>query len=198
MKESVKSLVRILVLLLVSPLIAAHLIARGLNLQDTFSALSQWISLIPGNVGSYFRIAFYRFALNHCDVDCKIGFLTIFSHADTNIEQGVYIGAQCNIGKCRIGRDTMIASGVHIMSGNRQHRTDDLDTPMQQQGGEFTKTDIGEDCWIGNGALVMANVGRKSIIGAGSVVTQDIPDYSIAVGNPARVIRSRKPDQPGK
>ena len=85
----------------------------------------------------------------------------------------------------------MIASGVHIMSGNRQHSTEDLTQPMQQQGGEFVQITIGEDCWIGNGALVMANVGNKSIVGAGAVVTKEIPPYSIAVGNPAKVVRSR-------
>ena len=86
----------------------------------------------------------------------------------------------------------MIASGVHIMSGKNQHSMIDLAVPIQQQGGVFEKIEIGEDCWIGNGALIMAPIGKKCVIGAGSVVTERIPDYSVSVGNPARVIRSRE------
>lgn len=126
-----------------------------------------------------------------CNSDSVIGFATIFSQKDTEIGRGVYIGPQCNIGMCKIGNDSLIASGVHIMSGSMQHNFDDLETPVQQQGGRYSKIEIGEDSWIGNGSLVMANIGKKCIIGAGSVVTKDVEDYSIMVGNPARKIKSR-------
>jgi maltose O-acetyltransferase len=51
---------------------------------------------------------------------------------------------------------------------------------------------IGDGCWIGAGAIVLGgiNIGASCIIGAGAVVTQDIPPYTVAVGNPARVIGS--------
>jgi maltose O-acetyltransferase len=57
---------------------------------------------------------------------------------------------------------------------------------------------IGDDCWIGGGAIICPGVtiGPRSIIGAGAVVTRDIPADSVAVGNPARVIRSLSPDAP--
>ncbi len=77
------------------------------------------------------------------------------------------------------------------MSGKTQHYFDDIETPIKDQGGEFEKITIGEDCWIGNGALIMANIGKKCVIGAGSVVTHDVPDYSIVAGNPAKVIKKR-------
>jgi len=129
--------------------------------------------------------------MTHCDKDCAILFGTIFSQADTEIGKGVYIGPNCNIGRCKIEDYCTLGSGVHIMSGRQQHNFDDLDTPIQDQGGIFEKVLIGEDTWIGNCALIMANVGKKCIIGAGAVVTKDVEDFSIAAGNPAKVIRKR-------
>jgi len=168
-----------------------HLITTLWSSEGLFVFISQLLSLIPGRIGSYLRIAFNRFAMTHCHPDCFIGFSTLFSHKSTRIEQGVYIGPQCNIGMCQIGKDTLIASGVHILSGSHQHGTTDLNRPIQQQEGEYQKISIGEDCWIGNGSLIMADIGDKCLIGAGSVVTRSIPDYSIAVGNPAKIIKSR-------
>jgi virginiamycin A acetyltransferase len=194
MKQSLKDLASMVSTILVSPLILLHMLAKLYCKDGIFVTASQFLSLLPGKFGSYLRVAFYRFTMTHCSPVSHISFSTIFSQTDTEIEEGVYIGAQCNIGMCRIGKDTMIASGVHIMSGSNQHRIDDIDTPMQQQGGEFRKVRIGEDCWLGNGALIMADIGKKSVIGAGSVVTSEIPEYSIVAGNPARVIRSRKDD----
>ncbi|MBK5940375.1 acyltransferase [Halochromatium roseum] len=191
MKNLLKAYVRFLAVVSVSPLLLLYWIIGARLRQDMFAAFSQFLSLFPGKLGSYIRIGFYRFTMTACDPDCFIGFGTIFSHADTNIGSGTYIGPQSNIGMCEIGCNTLIASGVHIVSGREQHHFSDLQIPIQQQGGVFIKVSIGEDSWIGNGAIVMADVGRKCIIGAGSVVTKAIPDYSIAVGNPASVIRSR-------
>lgn len=183
---------RILATLLTSPLICLDLASRCCYREGFFIALSQALSLLPGKTGSYLRIAYYRVAMSRCAPSCFIGFGTLFSQRDTHIGSGVYIGPQCNIGACRIGNDTLIASGVHIMSGSEQHRFDDVDTPIRDQGGEYKPVTIGRDCWIGNGALILADIGDKAIIGAGSVVTKPIEAYAIAAGNPARVLRSRR------
>ena len=164
---------------------------RTITKNGVFLFCVQLLSLIPGKLGSYCRVAFNRSAMTYCHPEIVIGFATLFSQADTEIHQGVYIGPQCNIGMCKLGKNTLIASGVHIMSGNNQHNFDDLDRPIQQQDGDYVKIEIGEDSWIGNGSLVMANIGKKCVIGAGSVVTKAIPDYSIAIGNPAKVIKTR-------
>jgi acetyltransferase-like isoleucine patch superfamily enzyme len=78
-----------------------------------------------------------------------------------------------------------------ITAGKNQHKFDFRDKLIRLQGGEFHRVRIGRDCWIGNGAIIMADVGEGSVIAAGSVVTKPIPPYSIAVGSPARVIGER-------
>jgi virginiamycin A acetyltransferase len=194
MKSKIKTIIHFLAVLIVSPLIIAHFLFTGSIRKDIFIFSVQLLSLMPGKLGSYHRVAFNQIAMSYCDTECVIGFGTLFSQSDTEIHKGVYIGPQCNIGSCSIGKDSLIASGVHIMSGSKQHFFGDIEKPIQQQGGTYTRINIGEDCWIGNSSLVMANIGDKCIIGAGSVVTEDIPAYSIAVGNPARVIKTRLTD----
>ena len=127
--------------------------------------------------------------MTYCSADTVVSFLTLFSQRDTEISTGVYIGPQCNIGKCKIGRDTLLGSGVHIMSGKGQHNFDDLSKPIKEQGGIFEKVSIGQDSWIGNGALIMANIGKHCVVAAGAVVINDVDDYSIVAGNPAKVIK---------
>ena len=192
-KNTIKSAINLLCLVIVSPLFIFHCILRFfVNKDSSFWSFSQLLSLVPGLSGSYIRKNFYRLAMDRCDKDCAILFGTIFSQADTEIGKGVYIGPNCNIGRCKIGDYCTLGSNVHIMSGKRQHFFDDLDTPIQDQGGILDKVIMGEDTWVGNCALIMANVGKKCIIGAGSVVTKDVEDFSIVVGNPARVIKKRK------
>lgn len=193
MKNRIKSTIHILFSILVLPLYLIYLVAKTLGLKDQmFRSFSQSLSLVPGLLGSYLRIAFYRLVMTHCDKDIVIGFATLFSQQDTEIQYGTYIGPQCNIGTCLIEKNCLLGSGVHILSGKEQHNFTDLDTPLREQGGEFNKVTIGEDSWLGNGAIVMANVGKKCIVAAGAVVVQDVPDYAIVGGNPAKIIKMRQ------
>lgn len=187
-----KNLVRLLSTLLISPVFLLHRLFSLISCaESSFWSASQFLSLIPGKAGSYLRNSFLGLTITKCDPNCAIMFGTIFSQIDTEIGQKVYIGPQCNIGSCRIEDNCIIGSGVHVVSGSRQHNFDDLDKPINEQGGVFKKVTIGEDSWIGNGSIVMANIGKKCVIGAGSVVTSDVEDFSIVAGNPARLIRKR-------
>lgn len=192
MKQVIKTFLNLFADILLLPLYALYrFLSLFGNRDGTFWAFSQALCLLPGKVGSYLRRGFYRWAMTRCDRNSTILFGTLFAQADTEIGSGVYIGPYCNIGMSRIEKDCTLGSNVHIMSGKQQHRFDDPETPIREQGGKLEKIVIGEDTWIGNGALVMAHVGRKCIIGAGSVVTKDVPDFSIVAGNPARVIGMR-------
>lgn len=193
MKAFLKNIIFILSALLISPLIVIYnLLSLIDKSEQPFATFSQLLSLLPGKTGNYLRASFYFFCMRRCEKGCVISFLSIFSQQATELESGVYIGPGCNIGLSSIKQNTLLGSGVHIISGKNQHHISDLEIPIKDQGGHFEKITVGENCWIGNGALIMANIGEHSVIGAGSVVVDEIPAFSIAVGNPAKVIQSRK------
>ncbi|MBW1925292.1 MAG: acyltransferase [Deltaproteobacteria bacterium] len=156
-----------------------------------FGAVMQFASLWPGITGEWFRRGVLQWVTGCSLKDCCISFGTTFSDPRVRIDDGVYLGTRCDIGWAEIGRDCVIGSGVHIMSGSRQHFFDDPDVPIRDQGGVFRKIGIGRDTWIGNGSLIAADVGVGCVIGAGSVVVSAVPDYAVAVGSPCRVVRFR-------
>lgn len=186
-RSIIKRTLKNLFLVLVFPLFALYwLLSRGGRSDGTFQSFSQFLSLFPGKTGVYLRAAFYRLACPGTSDDISIGFLTVFSHRDTTIHRGVYIGPQCNIGKCTIGENTLLGSGVHVLSGSRQHEFSDLNTPIKHQSGKFEKVLIGEDCWVGNSSVVMTHVSGHSIVAAASVVTKTFEPYAVLAGTPAR------------
>ena len=84
--------------------------------------------------------------------------------------------------------------GTDVTVITRNHRHDRTDIPMMEQGFEEEQpVVIGNDVWIGDRVVILpgVHIGSGSIIGAGAVVTKDIPDNAIAAGVPARVIRFR-------
>jgi len=165
-----------------------------LDREGAIQGLSQFMALLPGIPGNFARRGFYYLALRRCSPDCTISFGTIFSTPECEIGSHVYIGAYCVISDCAIGDDTLIGSQVHVISGKHAHGFDDADVPMRLQKTSRSAVHIGSNTWIGNGAIVMADIAKGCVVGAGSVVTRPVPDDSIAAGNPARVIRSRVAD----
>jgi len=109
-------------------------------------------------------------------------------YRETTVGRGVYIGGYCVLGRTVIGERTQIGSGVQIVSGKRQHPRDAEGRIMGSEHGIFETVGIGADCWIGSGSILLAEVGDRSTIGAGSVVVHPVPAGSVAVGNPARVV----------
>ena len=192
MKTVVKYLANVVIMICVFPSFLSYKIKSLFIGEDkAFALLSQTFSIFPGFTGEYARKEIYRLTLNECASDCTISFGTIFSHSDCRIKEGVYIGANCMIGRVDIGKNVLIGSNVDILSGKHQHSIEKADVPIRFQEGEFRKISIGEDTWIGNHSVIMDEIGKGCIIGAGSVVTQPIGDYSIVAGNPAKIIRKR-------
>ena len=192
MKNSIKYILGQIIKILIMPFFLSYKIKSLIIGEDrAFALLSQEFSVIPGLLGEYGRKKIYRLTLNECASDCSIGFGTIFSHTDCEIKEGTYIGANCMIGKVDIGKNVLIGSNVDILSGKHQHSNGLVNIPIKYQKGEFKKIRIGEDTWIGNHSVIMQDIGKGCIIGAGSVVTQPVEDFSIAAGNPAKIIKRR-------
>ena len=189
-KRAAEALATVLVLPLA---LAFRLVERvGRRTDELYQGFSQFASLWPGLTGDFMRRAFYRLTLADCARSCTIRFGTIFATPQVSIGEGVYIGAYCNIGHADIGRDVLLGSNVTLLSGKHQHRFDRLDVPIRHQGGYYTRVTVGEDVWIGNGAIVMESVGAHAVVAAGAVVTKPVPEYAIVGGNPARVIADRR------
>ena len=122
-----------------------------------------------------------------------------------NIEKGVSFGDGLTIGNgSGIGASSVIPSSVtigeNVMMGQEclmltaNHRIDRLDIPMGAQGdGEIKPIVIGSDVWIGARVTILpgVHIGNGCVIGAGAVVTKNVPDYEIWGGNPAHFLKSR-------
>lgn len=114
-----------------------------------------------------------------------------------DIEMGYHssIGKNCKIpANIKIGNEVMMGNNVTIFSSS--HVFDRTDVPIQAQGMKsYPPFEIEDDVWIGQNVIIMPKVGKLAkgtIVGAGSVVTKQFPEYSIIGGNPARLIRMRK------
>lgn len=107
---------------------------------------------------------------------------------NVSIHQMCYIDAEGGI--C-IGNNVSIAHRCTVLSSN--HRYDKVDTPIKYQGMQLAQTVLQDNIWIGCGSAVMAGVRIKSgcVIGANSTVTRSIPENSVVVGSPAKVIKKR-------
>lgn len=98
-------------------------------------------------------------------------------------------------GPVTIGDDTIFGPNVAIHAEN--HNFDDIQKPIRMQGATRKGIIIGKDCWIGSNVKILdgVKIGDGCIIAAGAVVNKDIPNYSIAGGVPAKVIKSRKEEK---
>jgi len=105
------------------------------------------------------------------------------------------IGLSCTvIGPVTIGNDTMLAQNVVISGLN--HSYEDITKPISRQKQTTSMITIQDEVWIGANAVILAGVciGKHSVIAAGSIVTKDVPPYTVAGGNPARVLKSFNPE----
>ena len=138
------------------------------------------------------RVEFRRnFRLElHKGASVRIGRQSVFTY-DVLVQcsSSIEIGERCMFGQASI-----------VVDGN--HRFRELDRPMLEQGYDLTPIRIADDAVVTSKCTIIADLGRRAWIGANSVVTKPIPDYSVAAGAPARVIeyfgpRTQTPARPG-
>jgi len=193
MKSTLKWCANSVALILVFPPVLLYWAARRILGQEmAFPGWSQAFSLLPGLIGAYVRRAFYRFVLSESGPDSWLSFGTIISHPTTRIGRKVYVGPFCSLGDVTLEQDVLLGSHVSIMNGSGQHGIERLDLPIREQPGVWPHITVGQNTWIGDRAIIMADVGKHCVIGAGSLVSKPIPDYAVAVGVPAKVVRFRR------
>jgi virginiamycin A acetyltransferase len=159
------------------------------NRDPFFLFWGQTFAVLPGLPGIYFRKCYYFLTLRRCSLNCEIGFLTFIHDRRTQIGERVHIGSGVGVGWVSIGDGCLIASRVSILSGRAQHRigSDGRLTPFDRNAAK--QIHIGDDTWIGEGAIIMADVESHCVVGAGSIVTKPVTSGSLVAGNPARLIR---------
>ena len=118
--------------------------------------------------------------------------LTKAENCHLSIGEGSIIGHFNHIfatAEIEIGKNVLTADKVFI--SDNKHEFSRINIPILKQGIiQLPKVTIGDGSWIGeNVCIIGASVGRNCVIGANSVVTRDIPDYCVAVGSPAKVIK---------
>lgn len=125
----------------------------------------------------------------------KLGTVTIGQNCGFGAGITVHSGLE---GSVTIGDNCLVAG--HAYLGGGQYHTDRTDVPIVEQGHlSGQRLTIGDNCWIGAGAVVINGVtlGRDVIVAAGAVVTKDVPDFAIVGGVPAKVLRIRDQKQTG-
>ena len=191
-KSLIKSLIHAVATVAVSPLLLSfYLTAKMIGPDRALESASQTLAILPGLTGVFLRRAFLARVLAKCHPTAEVSFGTLLSQCGAEIGENVYVGPRCHLGLVRLEPNVLVAAGVHIPSGGKTHHFADPAVPIKDQGGERCRVTIGEGAWIGSAAVVLADVGRGTIVAAGAVVTKPLPEFVIAAGVPARIVRPR-------
>ncbi|MEJ2628449.1 MAG: acyltransferase, partial [bacterium] len=122
-------------------------------------------------------------------------------NGDIILENGVNISANCMIfsaSRVRVGEKNLFAAYCYLVGGT--HNFEDPTRPVVDQGRSSQGLEIGSGGWLGAHVTIFdgVQVGKHVVIGAGSVVSKNLPDYCIAAGTPASIIKKRKVSRPSQ
>ena len=177
--------------------VIVQLSVRGDDMTIAYHIIN-FIKYIDHPFFHHLRVNQYRKVLKSCgmNVTIKDG-VTIKRPENITIENNVSINPNCFLnakggGGISIGNYVRIAHSVTIMTEN--HIYQDCEVPTSLQGTEGAPITIEDDVWIGARSVILPGItiGHGAIVGAGSIVTKDIPPFSIVGGNPAVEIKKRK------
>ncbi len=171
------------------------------NLQDKYGRLLYYsfcIRELPGTFGEHVRLNVYGKYFEHCGENVTIYQGVRFRGIHKlSVGNNVHIGVDNFIqasGKVILGNNVLLGPGVKIWSVN--HKTENLDKPIIDQGYEYKSVTIGDGVWLGANVFIMPGVELPEgcIVSAGSVVgLKKYPPFALLAGNPCRVVGNRKP-----
>ena len=174
-------------LILILPFGIIAWIEKMLSKEDyLFSFGAHFVAIFPGFIGENVRRLYYIFTLDNYHPTAVMSLGSFFSKRNAKVHAHVVIGAYCVIGLVDIQESVRIASRVSITSGLHQHGNSSNISSGKESEGRFNRITIGSHSWLGEGSTISASIGKNCIIGVGSVVTNEISDNNMAMGNPAR------------
>jgi maltose O-acetyltransferase len=145
---------------------------------------------LGGRVGRLSRAACLRRIAVRVGSDVNIEPRVLLQPGSFSIGDRSGVGEGSRLGAVEIGEDVIIGPEIVVISLG--HRFDDPGLPVRDQGStEERPVRIDDGSWIGTRVIILPGVriGRNCVVGAGSVVTRDVPDGCVTVGNPARIVR---------
>ncbi len=190
MRSFIKRLVQLTCFAAVSPMIVLSVERLGPVGDLFYYFFATLLAVAPGKIGGFLRVAFYKGVCTRISWDVNIGFGTFFTKRNVNLGDNVGIGAYCVIGSVNIEDHCWIASRVSIPSGKYQHGA--VGSAESDGQPQFSQVHIGSKTWIGEAAVILNDIGKNCIVGAGSVVTRPVPEQDTVAGNPARTIKTKK------
>jgi len=156
--------------------------------EKIYGSCKELLASIPTFIGDYCRSAFYWAACAEVSTGVMFLYGSMVGHRQVSIKPGAIIGCYTILGYVDIGPGVICGARVSILSGRYQHGRPGAESGSGDEGAEYTRITIGEKSWIGEGALVMADVGCGATVGAGSVVYKEVLDGTTVLGNPARKV----------
>ncbi len=142
-----------------------------------------------GGENSGIRIGEAALISRNTILNSKGGFIEIGKRTSLGM-MSIIFSRDCKI---RVGNDVLISAYCYLMGGGN-HFMERTDIPISLQGAECRGIEIGDNVWLGSGVRVRdgCSIGRDSVIGTNSYVNSDIPEFAIAAGSPAQIVKMRK------
>lgn len=192
MKRTIKLMLNTVGQFIVLPFVIMTWLERLISsrCEVVFNTCGQLMALLPGLPGAFLRRAFYTLTLERCSAECHIGFGVLISHRGVVIEEHAYVGNYALLGSCHLGAHCLIGSRASIVSGKSLHEKNLDGTWTAFSHDKIERVKVGRHVWIGEGAIIIADVGDGSCVGSGSVVTTNVKSNVMVSGNPARFVKS--------
>jgi len=158
---------------------------RNIHLEDNVH-IGRYTALLASDKKESIKIGKDTYIHPFCTLRAFKGYIHVGKECSLNPYSAIY-----GDGGVEIGNYVRIASHVVIVAS--EHNWEDPNIPIHFQGIRSKGIKIGNDVWIGTHCVILdgVSIGNGAIVGAGAVVTKDVPPYSIVVGIPAKVIKKR-------